>query len=115
MAQAAVTEHWQCKSVFFRKKKLHLLVMPIYWGEQIFSLGVSRSGSKAKDVEERRVKDLKLVITMASYALQTPPRVAHSSCLGQKNILVKDAKIFVFHEFSGLHEGFTSWHNRDGR
>ena len=32
-----------------------------------------QSGSKAKDVEEER----KLVITMASYALQKPPRVAY--------------------------------------
>ena len=45
-----------------------------------------RSGSKAKDVKEERGemrRDQKLVITMASYALQMPPRVAHASCLGQ--------------------------------
>ena len=37
-----------------------------------------RSGSKATDVKERErqgEKERKLVITMASYALQTPPRV----------------------------------------
>ena len=38
-----------------------------------------RSGSKAKDGERKKKKrDGKLVITMASYALQTPPRVAHA-------------------------------------
>ena len=36
-----------------------------------------RSGSKAKDGEEReKKKDRKLVLTMASYTLQTPPQVA---------------------------------------
>ena len=33
-----------------------------------------RSGSKVKDIEE---EEGKLVITMASYALQMPPQVAH--------------------------------------
>ena len=47
-----------------------------------------RSGSKAKDVKERekerkKEKEQKSVITMASYALQTPTRVAHASHLGQ--------------------------------
>ena len=41
-----------------------------------------RSGSKAKDGErekkERKREERKLAITMASYALQTPPRVAHT-------------------------------------
>ena len=36
-----------------------------------------RSGSKAKDVKEE--KDRKLVITMTSYSLQTPHRMAHAS------------------------------------
>ena len=37
-----------------------------------------RSISKAIDVKEKeREKERKLVITMASYVLQTPPRVAH--------------------------------------
>ena len=46
-----------------------------------------QSGSNAKDVKERKKekkKERKLVITMASYALQTPPQVEHASCLGQK-------------------------------
>ena len=39
-----------------------------------------RSGSKAKDVKEERVR--KLVITMASYASQMPTRVAHAKLPG---------------------------------
>ena len=48
-----------------------------------------RSGSKAKDVKEeeekreKKKKERKLVITMASYALQTPPQGAHASRLDQ--------------------------------
>ena len=54
--------------------------MPKYWGKQIFSLReFPRSGSKAKDGEK---EERKLVITMASYALQTPPRVVHAKPLG---------------------------------
>ena len=52
-----------------------------------------RSGSKAKDVKERK-KDRKLVITMASYALQTGPRLQHASHLGQN--LREQQTIFLF-------------------
>ena len=48
-----------------------------------------QSGSKAKDVkekEEREKEERKLVITLASYTLQTPPRVAHASRLDQNVI-----------------------------
>ena len=46
--------------------------MPKYWGKQIFSLGrFPEVGQKQRTEKERkRQKDKKLVITMASYALQ---------------------------------------------
>lgn len=60
--------------------------MQKYGGRRQFHLWeYPRSGSKAKDVKEKeKERDPKLVITMASYTLQTPPRVAHASRLGQK-------------------------------
>ena len=51
--------------------------MPKYCGS------LPEVGQKQKTEKERK-KDLKLVITMASYALQTPPWVAHASRLGQQ-------------------------------
>ena len=55
-----------------------------YWGKQIFSLGsFPRSGSKAKDGEKRE-RDRKLVITMASYPLQRHLGWLTQSRLGQK-------------------------------
>ena len=59
-----------------------------YWGKQEFP----RSGSKAKDVKERK-KD-RVVITMATYALQTAPWVVHASHLGQN--LREQQTIFLF-------------------
>ena len=55
-------------------------------GEQIFSLGsFPEVGQKQKTEREKRKKeDRKLVITMASYALQMPPRVAHAKPPGPK-------------------------------
>ena len=45
------------KSDFFRKKSKNYLVMPKYWGKQIFSLGrFPRSGSKAKESKKREKK-----------------------------------------------------------
>ena len=46
---------------------------------------IPQSGSKAKDGErEKNREERKLVITMASYALRTPPRVAHAKPRGPK-------------------------------
>ena len=58
------------KCVFFRKKKLHLYS--------------SQAKILAKKQKEERPK---VVITMASYALQTPPRLAHASRMGQFGLL----------------------------
>ena len=44
------------------------------------TFGGARKAAWAKRKKEER----KLTITMASFALQTPPRVAHASHLGQK-------------------------------
>ena len=53
-------------------------------------MGDSHSGSKAKDGEKkkerRKRRDRTMVITMASYALQTPPRVAHAKPPGPTHI-----------------------------
>ena len=60
--------------------------MPKYWGKQIFTHGsFPRSGSKAKDGEkrEKEVLERKLVITMASYALQRHLVWRTQSRLGQ--------------------------------
>ena len=54
--------------------------MPKYWGKQIFSLG---SFPEMGQNQKKKKRDQKLVITMASYALQTPTPVAHASCMGQ--------------------------------
>ena len=57
--------------------------MPKYWGKQIFTHGsFPQVGQKQKT--ERKKEDRKLVITMASYALQTPPRVAHAKPPGPR-------------------------------
>ena len=54
--------------------------MPKYWGKQIFSLGsFPKVGQKQKtEKKEREKEERMLVITMANYALQTPPRVVHA-------------------------------------
>ena len=62
--------------------------MPKYWGKQIFSL-VSFPEVGQKQKTEKRERDRKLVITLASYILQTPPRVAHESRLGQNKMVSK--------------------------
>ena len=55
---------------------IYLLVMPKYWGKQIFSFeSFPWSGSKAKDVKERE-KDWTMVKTMAKL------RMAHASTHG---------------------------------
>ena len=54
---------------------IYLLVMPKYWGKQIFK---AKSGEKKREKKEKKKKDRKLVITMVSLAFQTPPRVAHA-------------------------------------
>ena len=68
--QAAVTEHWT------QNNCIYLLVMPKYWGKQISASGVSPKYFKSKRQRKRKY------ITMASYALQTPPRVAHAKPSG---------------------------------
>ena len=47
-----------------------------------------RSGSKAKDGEKEREKVWTMVITMANYALLTPPRVAHAKPPGPKIVTI---------------------------
>ena len=61
--------------------------MPKYWGKQIFRLGrFPKVGQKQKTEKERK-RDRKLVITKASYTMQTPPREAHTKPPGPiKNI-----------------------------
>ena len=46
------------------------------------------------EVSQKKKKERKLVITMASYALQMPPRVAHTSRLGQKYRFVTNIGYF---------------------
>ena len=56
--------------------------MPKYWGKQIFTHRsfpkVGQNQKTEREKKETKKEDWKLVITMASYALQTPPRVAHA-------------------------------------
>ena len=47
--------------------------MPKYWGKQIFSLGSFPELGQKTEKEKRKREEQKLVIAMASYALQTPP------------------------------------------
>ena len=58
----------------------------MYLEKQIFSLGsFPEVDQKQKtEREKERKKNRKLVIRMASYALQTPPRVAHAKPPGPK-------------------------------
>ena len=44
--------------------------MPKYWGKQIISLGSYPEVGQKKKTEKKKKRDRKLVITMASYALQ---------------------------------------------
>ena len=78
VAQAAVTAHWP------QNNCIYLLVMPKYWGKQISASRVSPKCFKSKRQKKRKK------ITMASYALQTPPRVAHAKLPGPKilNLLI---------------------------
>ena len=59
--------------------------MPKYWGKQIFSLGrFPEVGQKQKTGKKRERR--MMVITMACYVLQTPPRVAHAKPPGPTTI-----------------------------
>ena len=60
--------------------------MPNYWGKQIFTHGSFPEVGKKQKTErkEEREKDRTMVITMASYALWTPARVAHAKPPGPK-------------------------------
>ena len=60
--------------------------MSKYWEKQILTLRrFPEVGQKKKT--EKREKEREMVITMASYTLQTPPRVAHSKPPGPIMIL----------------------------
>ena len=55
--------------------------MPKYWVKKYFAHGrFPKVGQKQKTEKKRRKKkeERTMVITMASYALQTPPQVAHA-------------------------------------
>ena len=74
MAQAAVTERWLHLSSSYAK----------ILGETNFhTREFPRSGSKAKDGggKKKRKKERKLVITLASYALQTPGGAHKAACI----------------------------------
>ena len=63
-----------------------------YWGKQIFSLGrFPDVGQKQKTEKkkERKKVERKWVTTMASYALQMSPRVAHVKPPGPKKHLLR--------------------------
>ena len=64
--------------------------MPKYWGKQIFSLGrfpkVSQKQNTEKRERERKKEDRKLVIIMASYALQRHLGWCTQSRLGQNSL-----------------------------
>ena len=73
------------KKIFFFG--MYLLVMPKYWGDNYFAHGrFPEVGQKQKTERERERKKKKrtMVITMASYALQTTPRVVHAKHPGPK-------------------------------
>ena len=55
--------------------------MPKYWGKQIFTHGSFPEVGQKQKTEEKR-KDWTMAITMASYASQTPPWVAHAKLPG---------------------------------
>ena len=59
--------------------------MPKYGGKQIFSLGCFPEVGQKKKIEKKKEK--KLVITMASSALQTPTWVAHAMVNTIQNII----------------------------
>ena len=54
---------------------IYLLVMAKYWGEQIFTHGNFPEVGQKQRTEK---KNLTIVLTMASYVSQMPPRVAHA-------------------------------------
>ena len=76
----AVKEEKTPKNQFFSRKKIknyfkniffciHLLVMPKYWGKQIFSLGsFPKVGQKQKTEKKKKKEERTMAITMASYA-----------------------------------------------
>ena len=57
--------------------------MPKYWGKQIFTHGRFPDVGQKQKTEKRKRRANVCIITMASYALRTPPQVAHASRLGQ--------------------------------
>ena len=90
VAQAAGTQFFFVKknknyqkNVFFC---IYLLVMPEYWGKQIFSLGSFPEVDQKQNTErkeKKRKRDWPMVITMASYLLQRHLGWRTQSRLGQ--------------------------------
>ena len=60
--------------------------MTKYWGKQISHTRVSPKWVKSR--RRREKKDSTMVITMASYSLQMPPRVAHTKPPGPKALVI---------------------------
>ena len=83
--------------------------MPKYWGKPIFSLGSFPEVGQKQKTEREKTKKRKLVITRASYALQTPPRVAHAKPSGPKDTC-KDLLPFPAHDpvDSSVHSHFDN-------
>ena len=59
---------------------MYLLVMPKYWGKQIFTHGSFPEVGQKQTMERER----QLVIIMATLRIATPPGVAHAKPPGPK-------------------------------
>ena len=84
--------------------------MPKYWGKQIFT---HRSFPEVGQKTERRKKkkkreERKWVIIMDSYALQTPPLVAHAKRPGPKTKSYTEVKFQNAYKSNWLKIG---WHS----
>ena len=80
--------------------------MPKYWVKNYFAHGRfpevgQKQKTEKKERERERERERKLVITMASYALRTPPRVAHAKPPGPKKkeqtMVITIAKLRMAH------------------
>ena len=60
-----------------------------------------KTEKKEREREKEREKEQKLVITMASYVLQTPPRVAHTKPPGPKTKSVKTLASYACNRHQG--------------
>ena len=73
------------------------------------------SGSKSEYGEKRERKDWTMVITMDSYALQMPPRVAHAKPPGPKSVWYSSAnsqRIWHWQQEQDQLEHFSCWKPR---